>query len=212
MGAVKTRDSRTERALLGSCISADGPGQQAGRSDQQGGVSVAPMKLGVDRTVSCEGREFEELAVGFLGAGRSMRFRARGSSMYPLVRDGDILDVRPIGDGGVGVDDIVLYRSSRNGIIVHRVVGVGERAERATLLVKGDSVGKTDPEVEGRQVLGRVVGIERRGRRISPFPFLWRYRSSLALRLLPLRRPAYAALYGALRGLSSLFVSGNSRS
>jgi len=163
-------------------------------------------ELVIDPTVSCEGHEFEELAVQLLGAGSSIRFRARGSSMCPLVRDGDILDVCPIGDGATGVDDIVLYRSSRNGIIVHRVVGISGEGEKATLLVRGDSVGIADPEVDACQVLGRVVGIERQGRRIAVTPLFWRHRSSLFLHLLPLRRRAYAALYGVLRGLRILLV------
>lgn len=164
-------------------------------------------ELEIDPTVSCEGPEFEELAVQLLQAGRSIRFRARGSSMSPLVRDGDILDVCPIGDGATGVDDIVLYRSCSNGIIVHRVVGVGGQGGEVTLLVKGDSVGKADPEVEECQVLGRVVGIDRRGRRIALTPLFWRHRSSLFLHLLPLRRRAYTALHGVLQGLRTLFVS-----
>ena len=158
-------------------------------------------------TVSCEGSEFEELAAQLLGAGHAMRFRARGSSMYPLVRDGDVLDVHPVDDGTIDVDDIVLYLSSGNGIIVHRVVGVSGQGDKISLRVKGDSVGKADPEVRECQVLGRVVSIERRGRKTPPVPRLWRHRSSLFLRLLPLRRRAYSALRGALTGLRRLFAS-----
>ena len=162
--------------------------------------------------MSCEGSEFEELATQLLGAGHAMRFRARGSSMYPLVRDGDILDVWPVGSAGADVGDVVLYRSSGNGIVVHRVVGIDGQGEKVTLLVKGDSVKTADAQVQESQVLGRAVSTERRGRRIAPAPRLWRHRSSLHLRLLPLRRRAYAALHGALRVLRSLLVGGGSRS
>ena len=128
--------------------------------------------------------------------------------MYPLVRDGDLLDVHPVDDGAIDVDEIILYRSSGNGIIVHRVVGVSGQGYKVSLRVKGDSVGKADPEVRECQVLGRVVSIERRGRRIAPAPRLWRHRSSLFLRFLPLRRRAYSALRGAFRRLGSLLVGG----
>lgn len=185
---------------------ADNPRKQAGRLDQQGGVSTPLMELGIDATVSCEGNEFEELAMELLGVGRALRFRARGSSMWPLVRDGDILDVRPVGDTAIDVDDIVLYRSSGHGIVVHRVVGVRRLGREAILLIKGDSVKTADPQVEESQILGRVVGIERRGRRIAPAPRLWRLRSSLHRRLLPLRRPAYAVLHGALGRVRSILV------
>ena len=174
-------------------------------------ASALVMKPERSDTVSCEGSEFEELAAQLLGAGHAMRFRARGSSMYPLVQDGDMLDVCPVGDTAIDVDDIVLYRSSRNGIVVHRVAAIIGQGEKVTLRVKGDSVGKADPEVQESQVLGRVVNIERRGRRIAPAPHLWRHRSTLHLRLLPLRRRAYAALRGALRGIRSLRVGGSCR-
>ena len=162
--------------------------------------------------MSCEGSEFEELATQLLGAGHAIRFRASGSSMYPVVRDGDILDVWPVRCAEVDVGDIVLYRSSGHGIIAHRAVGIGGQGEKITLAVKGDSVKTADAQVQESQVLGRVVSIERRGRRIAPAPRLWRHRSSLHLRLLPLRRRAYAALHGALRVLRSLLVGGGSRS
>jgi len=175
-------------------------------------ASALVMKPGSSEPVSCEGSEFEELATQLLGAGHAMRFRARGSSMYPLVRDGDILDVWPVGSAGADVGDVVLYRSSGHGIVVHRVVGVRRLGKETVLLVKGDSVKTADPQVQESQVLGRVVNIERRGRRLAPVPCLWRYRSSLFLRLLPLRRRAYAVLHGALRRLRSLLVGEGCRS
>lgn len=126
--------------------------------------------------------------------------------MRPLVRDGDILDVWPVRCAEVDVGDIVLYRSCGRGIIVHRVVGARELGEERMLMVKGDSVQLAATQVRESQVLGRVVSIERRRRRMSPKPRLWRQHSSVHVRLLPLRRRAYAVLLGALRRLRGTFL------
>jgi len=127
--------------------------------------------------------------------------------MYPLVRDGDILDVRPVGDTAIDVDDIVLYRSSSSGIVVHRVVGIGGQGKRVTLLVKGDSVGKADPEVQESQVLGRVESIHRRGRTIAPRSWTSRHVAPLHARLLGLRRWAYRLLKQARMGLRKVIAA-----
>lgn len=170
------------------------------------------VKLAGEGSVRCEAADFEELAVQLLGAGRAVRFRARGSSMQPMVRDGDVLDVWPADSVSIDVGDIILYRSIRKGIVVHRVVGMYRQDENTTLVVKGDSVRTADPEVHESQVLGRIVSIERRGRKIAAPTRFWRHRSSLHLRLLPLRRRANAVLQGALRELRSISVGGGCQS
>jgi len=152
-------------------------------------------------SVRCEGPDFEELAVHLLGSGRTLRFRARGSSMYPLVRDGDILNVRPTGNRPVAVGDIVLYRSSQRGIVVHRVVGIHREGEKATLRIKGDAAGPADPRVPESQILGRVVGIERQGRKFAPGGRLSRDLAALGRSLIPPGRWALALLREALWGL-----------
>jgi len=165
------------------------------------------MKLGSSDTVSCDGSEFEELAVQLLGAGHAMRFRARGSSMYPLVRDGDVLRVHPIEHTVVRLGDIVLYCTPHNGIVVHRVVGISTHGEETILLVKGDASGTSDPRVPQSQVLGRVVSIERRGRTIVPRSWTSRYVAPLQARLFRLRRWAYVLLKQAHMGLRKVIAA-----
>ena len=164
------------------------------------------MRLGSDGTVSCEGMEFEELAGQLLGTGHGMRFRAQGSSMYPLVRDGDILCVRPTAQAPTAVGDIVLYRSSRSGIVVHRVVDIRRREEKTILLVKGDSAARADPQVEESQVLGRVESIHRRGHIIVPTSWTSRHVAPLHARLFRLRRWAYRLLKQAHSGLRKVIA------
>ncbi|HNS52368.1 MAG TPA: hypothetical protein PKO09_14440 [Anaerolineae bacterium] len=58
----------------------------------------------------CSSAAFARLSAETLGAGVLLRLRARGTSMCPLVRDGDILLARPLRDGLSRVRDIALSR------------------------------------------------------------------------------------------------------
>ena len=160
-----------------------------------------------DDAVLCEGTDFEELLVHFLGDGIAVRFRARGTSMHPGVRDGDILRVHPIEHTVVHVGDIVLYCTPHNGIVVHRVVGISTHGEETILLVKGDASGTPDPRVPQSQVLGRVVSIERRGRTIVPRSWTSRYVAPLHARLFRLRRWTYGLLKQAHTGLRKVIAT-----
>ncbi len=158
----------------------------------------------------CEGIEFEQLAVQVLESGHGLRFQARGSSMHPAVRDGDILDVRPTRIAELDVGDIVLYRSSRSGIVVHRVAGIRRQAEKTILLVKGDSAPRPDSPVDESQVLGRVESIERLGRTILPGGWVSRHAGPLQGRLFRLRHSIYVLLKRAFRGLRKVVAAGGS--
>ena len=165
-------------------------------------ISAVPdVRMTRSGMVLCPGTDFEELAVNILEAGHELRFRARGSSMFPLVRDGDILGVQPIGGTALRAGEIALYRSSGHGIVVHRVVGMLTQVEEDILLVKGDAAKAPDPQVPASRVLGRVVSIERHGRRSSSGSWTSGRVASLYARVYRLRRWVDGALKEAWRGL-----------
>jgi signal peptidase I len=158
-------------------------------------------------TVSCGPLDFEELSIEVLKAGHDLRFEARGWSMRPLVRDGDVLLVRPAGNGEIAVADIVLYRSPRRGIVVHRVVGIRRDGHERVLSVKGDAARRPDPAVLESHVAGKIVAIERSGRSINPDNRGWRYFSTLYVRVPPVRWWVYPLIRRANSGLRRLTES-----
>ena len=99
-----------------------------------------------------------ELALELLGRGESICFRARGGSMRPFVRDGDVVTVAP-GAVGVGLGTVVLAPVGDFGC-VHRVVW--RRGHQ--VLVKGDAFPHSDGWFDERELLGQVVGVKRTGR------------------------------------------------
>jgi hypothetical protein len=108
---------------------------------------------------------------GLMGAvlekGKPFRFEARGESMHPAIRDGDILTVAPPAGREPRTGDIVAFvHSGTGGVLVHRVI----RTRAGRYVLKGDNALGADPEVGQDAILGRVVGLERDGRprRLGP--------------------------------------------
>jgi len=48
----------------------------------------------------------------------------KGSSMLPLLREGDIVIVLKCGPGDIRVGDVIVFRTQTGRLVVHRVVGV----------------------------------------------------------------------------------------
>jgi len=102
--------------------------------------------------------DFASIAHGVLGRGRALRFKAKGRSMSPFIQNGDVLEVVPV-KGKINLGDIVLYCSSHGNPIVHRVI----RRGKESVTTKGDSVSSSDQPLLSKQVLGRVMIVEKNG-------------------------------------------------
>lgn len=114
-------------------------------------------------SIPCTSTAFAELSAEILRAGVALRFRARGASMLPLVRDGDVVHVRPVCPNKLRVADVVLCCSHPGRVVVHRVVGKRAGPEGVRFTVQGDQVSRPDGQIPAAQVYGRVTAIERAG-------------------------------------------------
>ena len=102
--------------------------------------------------------DFTSIAQEVLGRGRILRFKAKGGSMSPFIRNGDVVEVVPA-KGKINLGDIILYRSSYGNPVVHRVI----QRNKESIITKGDSVPSSDHSVLFKHVLGRVVSVEKNG-------------------------------------------------
>ena len=66
---------------------------------------------------------FETICSDLLSEGKSVRFRAPGKSMYPVIQDGETLIVEPVAPSVVNAGDIILYKSEEK-LIAHRVISI----------------------------------------------------------------------------------------
>ena len=95
-----------------------------------------------------------------LGKGTSVRFKAKGFSMTPVIKNGDIITVSPCLPGGLRPGDIAaLIHPVTARLVVHRIVGI--RGE--SFFFKGDNSEDFDGLIPGSHVLGRITRIERDG-------------------------------------------------
>ncbi|MCJ7442334.1 MAG: signal peptidase I [Thermoanaerobaculaceae bacterium] len=111
---------------------------------------------------------FIEVVTDLLSRGHSVRFRAKGSSMHPTIREGEAITVAPARPAAIRRGDVILYRSAR-GVIAHRVAGVERGPDGAPVFVpRGDASATCDEPVSESAVLGAVVSVERDGRTLNP--------------------------------------------
>jgi uncharacterized repeat protein (TIGR01451 family) len=101
--------------------------------------------------VTSDSERFEALSRELLNHGMSVRFEARGASMSPCIRDGDIVHVTPVIISKLRKDDIVLTKGDK-GFLIHRLVSVDR--ENDIFVTRGDCGQQNDPAVSSRQILG----------------------------------------------------------
>jgi len=118
-------------------------------------------------SIDCATAAFAELSADLLKAGVGVRFRARGNSMAPLVRDGDALLVRWVDSSLLRVGDVVLCSCPPDRLVAHRVVRVEAGPDGPCFSVQGDQVALPDGVIRAAQIHGRVVAIERAGVQID---------------------------------------------
>jgi len=144
---------------------------------------------------------FESVCTEMLAVGRTVRFRAPGTSMHPAIRDGETLIVEPLGARPARRGEVLLFRS-RRGLTAHRVRAlVASAGDVRAIVLRGDNSGAADERVEPRDVLGRVVAVERGGRRIDPGSLLSRGFARLRRLLGSLKRAPGALIRNAAADL-----------
>lgn len=110
---------------------------------------------------------FRELCSTLLEQGMSVQFEARGVSMSPTIRSGDMVQVEPLEPHELHRGDIVLGQDTGR-FILHRVMGRDERM----CSTRGDSSREADRSIAVSEVVGRVLSARRKmsGRTVALAP------------------------------------------
>src|SRR5436305_6694173 len=98
-----------------------------------------------------DSRLFEETVRDLLRQRMSVRFQARGASMSPAIRDGEMVEVTPVIVSKLRKDDIVLAKSNA-GFRLHRIVLADPAKD--FFITRGDCGLQNDPALTGSQILG----------------------------------------------------------
>jgi hypothetical protein len=103
-------------------------------------------------------RPVDELAAELLKRGTPLRIKARGGSMTPFVRDGDVALVAPTRGRSVCIGDVICYETTAGKLLLHRVIA----RDLNCLVAKGDALAAVEI-VDRTRLLGTVVAVERHG-------------------------------------------------
>ncbi len=121
------------------------------------GVGLYSKNGGV---LSLTGAALSELAQAILEKGAPFRFQARGSSMYPFIKDDDVVTVEPLAGDQPGLGDVVSFIYPETGkLVVHRIIAGQGDAWR----IKGDGNFESDGLIPRANILGCVKKLERKG-------------------------------------------------
>jgi len=95
-----------------------------------------------------------------------------GTSMLPLIRDGDRLVVAH-GWAKVRRGDVIVFRKGAS-LIAHRVLRIRPGDGGPIFITKGDNAPQCDLPLKAEEIVGRVRAIRRNGRRMSLDTSRWR--------------------------------------
>ena len=105
-------------------------------------------------------------------AQRQHWLRITGCSMLPLIREGDRVLVAH-GHAGIRRGHVVVFR--RDGkLTAHRVIRISGSDNEPIVVTKGDNTLQYDSTLSAGDIVGRVLTLERRGRRMSLDTPAWR--------------------------------------
>lgn len=104
-----------------------------------------------------------ELLRAMMERGLSLRTPVRGFSMTPWILDEDVVTVAPMDDREPRLGQVVAFVVPATGkLALHRVIGRDQKG----WVLRGDSCREADGVVTRKEMLGRVVRVERNGREV----------------------------------------------
>lgn len=112
--------------------------------------------------LECQGSDLHGLGRTLVESGASFRVELRGQSMYPMLRDGDVVEVVPVQIGEVEVGDVVFFRFG-DRLLAHRVVETVVDDREIHLRTRGDRYLQREPPIGEADLVGLVAVVHRMG-------------------------------------------------
>jgi signal peptidase I len=110
-------------------------------------------------------RDLTDILAGVAKRGACVRFQAKGFSMSPFIRDGDVVTLSPLKGYLPRLGDTVAFISpATESLLIHRVIG---KRGGSTLILKGDNLPINDGLVPVMNIVAYVLRVERKGKEAS---------------------------------------------
>lgn len=123
----------------------------------------------------------KDVCISLLREGKSVCLNASGGSMYPFVKDGDIIKVVPLSEDDIKIGDIISVDvdnipKGKVWFYAHRLIKIVKDNDKRLYITKGDaSKAGFDEPVGFKRIVGKVTEIERGGLKINLKQPLWKY-------------------------------------
>lgn len=99
-----------------------------------------------------------------LGNKRQVRIKVGGYSMYPYLRNEDIITVERCSFSELKKGDIIVFKSN-NKWIAHRLLKKSSGGNNNTLTARGDTCAKKDPPITENNYIGKVISYSRKSKK-----------------------------------------------
>ena len=149
------------------------------------------------------GTQIGNVITGVLSAGASARLRVRGGSMFPSLRNDDVLIIEPVVASELRRGSVILACSG-DRLIAHRVRNVRFDAKVTLITTRGDNRREDDHPLTAQSVVGRVVAVERHGRRVDVPKYSFALSFLVRLRLLSVKGGAKLVAWARRSGAGEL--------
>jgi signal peptidase I len=149
--------------------------------------------------LSLSGPALVQLLRAVLDKGAPVRFRAKGFSMSPFIKNEDVVTLSPLQNASPGMGDVIAFvLQGTDKLCVHRVVG----KKGDFYVTKGDNTFEADESVPRENILGFVTRVERDGKEVflglGPERFLIAFLGHRGL-LLPLILPVWKVIRAMIK-------------
>jgi signal peptidase I len=75
------------------------------------------------------------------------------NSMWPALKQGDIIFIKKVSPEDIKVDDIIVWQQEERGFVIHRVIKIKENA----IITRGDANTAEDPPVAFEKIVGKML-------------------------------------------------------
>lgn len=100
------------------------------------------------------------LIVDILNGGSTLRVKITGKSMVPFLYGGEIALIKKVPCSHMHRGDLILFKSFRNALTLHRIIHKKGSNGETIFLTKGDAMRAFDEGVQYQNVLGKVYKLE----------------------------------------------------
>lgn len=138
--------------------------------------------------------EFLELSKEVLDRAIRVKFRVKGESMYPVLLDGDIIEVKQVDSTEIKPGDLIFASIPLAKPITHRVIKKRLENGRWVFITAGDANCYFYENIYAENVLGKIIAIERSGERVILDNRFRSYRELYYIRFLLLKKMIYLTI------------------